>query len=48
VIRPFLLMEVLCSIVDGLQCWHNLRPGGAIRGKWIILDENDSVWSGET
>jgi hypothetical protein len=21
-----------------LRCWHNWRPGGAIREKWRILD----------
>jgi hypothetical protein len=24
--------------VDLWKCWHNWRLGGAIRGKWRILD----------
>jgi hypothetical protein len=31
--------------VDLSRCWHNLRPGGAIRGKWLILDGKGGVWS---
>jgi hypothetical protein len=25
--------------------WHNWRPGGAIRGKWRILDGKEDEWS---
>jgi hypothetical protein len=25
--------------------WFNMRSGGAIRGKWRILDEMDDEWS---
>jgi hypothetical protein len=25
--------------------WFNMRPSGALRGKWRILDEKDGVWS---
>jgi hypothetical protein len=34
------VVSVECS-----ECWHNLRPGGAIREKWRIPDEKVSVWS---
>jgi hypothetical protein len=27
------------------NCWHNLRPVGAIRAKWTILDGKVGVWS---
>jgi hypothetical protein len=37
-IGPFLSMDVLCGIVDGSECWHNLRPGEEIRGKWRMPD----------
>jgi hypothetical protein len=37
-IGPFLLMEVLCGLAKWSNGWHNWRPGGAIRGKWRILD----------
>jgi hypothetical protein len=25
--------------------WHKWRPGGAIRGKWRILDGKEDEWS---
>jgi hypothetical protein len=25
--------------------WFKMRPGGAIRGKWRILDVNEGEWS---
>jgi hypothetical protein len=31
-------MEVLCGLASWSNGWHNWRPGGAIRGKWRILD----------
>jgi hypothetical protein len=31
-------MEVLCGLARGSNGWHNWRPGGAIRGKWWIID----------
>jgi hypothetical protein len=33
------------DLVRWLLCWHNWRLGGAIRGKWRILDGNEDEWS---
>jgi hypothetical protein len=40
-IGPILSMEVLCGLTRWSNGWHNWRPGGAIRGKWRILDEKE-------
>jgi hypothetical protein len=31
-------MEILCGLAKWSNSWHNWRLGGAIRGKWRILD----------
>jgi hypothetical protein len=44
-IGHFLSMEVLCGLARWLNGWHNWRSGGAIRGKWRILDGKEGEWS---
>jgi hypothetical protein len=41
----FLSMEVLCGLSRWPNGWHNWRPGGAIRGKWRIIDLKEEEWS---
>jgi hypothetical protein len=38
-------MEVLYGLVKWSNGWHNWKPGGAIRGKWRILDGKEEEWS---
>jgi hypothetical protein len=34
-------MVVLCGLwLFAFRMWHNMRPSGAIRGKWRIPDGN--------
>jgi hypothetical protein len=42
-IEPFLSMEVLYGLTGFIEM---LKKGGAIRGKWRILDGKGGVWSG--
>jgi hypothetical protein len=37
--RPLLMVVVLCGLCSRWILLDYSRPGGAIRGKWRILDE---------
>jgi hypothetical protein len=39
--RPLLTMVILCGLCHRWVLVGYLRPSGAIRGKWRILDGND-------
>jgi hypothetical protein len=34
-------MDVLSGLANWSNGWYNWRPGGAIKGKWRILDEKE-------
>jgi hypothetical protein len=34
-------MDVLSDLANWSNGWYNWRPGGAIKGKWRILDEKE-------